>query len=500
MEMKRSARGILAVMLSVNMLIMSAAVPAFAEDLIVPEEALEADGDFLQEEKLIEEPDGDLIEGDVLEFEEEPDGGLTEKPEEDLFPVEEGDASPDLTEEAESGADILEVGEGNEGVDPGDDVFSKVSEMHNYGGTVFLEKTEWMNDEKVEFTVTPDEGYLINTIEAYYFDNNNDKMLVEDVKGPDKDGNCSFIMPSYDVQIYVEFEQIGGIINSATASFEDCIWLNFYIEVPDSIKEGAYAKIICASRPDDIAEIPVSTAAQSDDGYKFRFALYPRQIDDDVTIWLMDKNDKVLPLKNKSGTNVYPDGVIMTLGTYLNGMISEGSDSMSKLAWAARDYCYAAKKHFIGQGECPISDAVNGVTADALKDYEYQSEGNLPAGVQVNSMTVMFLTDNSFRLYLKFNEDVDPYSLEYYLDDKKTELRKRQDGWYYLTFDKVTSTMLGKEHFFQIKDSEKTYTAGVSVLTYVRSTILKSTSETMVTLAKALYLYNQEALNYFNNR
>ena len=150
MEMKRSARGILAVMLSVNMLIMSAAVPAFAEDLIVPEEALEADGDFLQEEKLIEEPDGDLIEGDVLEFEEEPDGGLTEEPEEDLFPVEEGDASLDLTEEAESGADILEVGEGNEEENPGEDsggvVYSKVSETHNYGGTVNLEKTDWMND------------------------------------------------------------------------------------------------------------------------------------------------------------------------------------------------------------------------------------------------------------------------------------------------------------------------------------------------------------------
>ena len=193
-----------------------------------------------------------------------------------------------------------------------------------------------------------------------------------------------------------------------------------------------------------------------------------RQIEDTVTIRLYTGDGQPLPLWNEAHTNDYTEtGIDYSLLRYVDYMIENGSETMKALAQAAKDYCYAAKNHFTGSAD-PLSDAVSAVTADMLSDYVSKRSGSLPQGVSIDSATAMFKSDNSFRMYLKFADGTDADSITYQLDGVDTELMTTPDGARYLTFDKVSSSALGKEHVFTICDGTATYSVTASVLTYAR--------------------------------
>ena len=295
-------------------------------------------------------------------------------------------------------------------------------------------------------------------------------------------------------------EEEFACVTSATASFNEKISLNFYVEVPESLAEGAYAVLTCGS---DKVTVQVSDAAQLNEAgkqsCKFSYTLLAKQIEDTVNIQLFDGSGTPLLFKNEAGTNDYTEkGVDMSILRYVDYMIENGSDTMKMLAQASKDYCYAAKQKFAG-GDCTISSAVNEVTLEILNDYAPVLSGTLPDGVTVDSISAMFESDNAFRLYLNFDESVNPEDLTFALDSSENtvSLQQRQDGKQYLTFTGVTSTKLGENHTFIISDGSNTYQVTVSVLSYARAVLRNSSTEKMVTLAKALYLYNQAAMKHF---
>ena len=287
-------------------------------------------------------------------------------------------------------------------------------------------------------------------------------------------------------------------IQSATVSFDEKLKLNYYIEVPEAMRDGTYAVITCG---EDQVTVYAADAQyfDTDDikGFKFSYTLLAQQIEDVVNIRIYDKNGNVMTLKNASGSRDYTEtGVDYSILRYVDYMISNGSKTMKALAQAAKDYCYAAKKHFVG-GVCPVSDAVAAVTSDDLSGYVSKRSGTMPAGVSIDSITALFGSDNSFRLYLNFS-GVDPDSLTFKLDGEETGLED-MEGKFYLTFTGIVSTKLDEEHTFTISDGTDTYDLTVSVLTYARAITGQSESATMVTLAKALYLYNVAADAHFKD-
>ena len=310
------------------------------------------------------------------------------------------------------------------------------------------------------------------------------------------------ITPTGNITLYARWEAAYAYVTAATASFNDKISLNFYIEIPEGWRNGAYAVLTCGS---DTKTVAVSETIRSKEtervGYKFSYALLAKQIEDEVTIRLYDAEGQPLPLKNEAGTNDYTEtGVPMTVLRYVNAMIEKGSDSMKALAQAAKDYGYAAKQKFSG-GSCTISSAVAGVSAGDLNAYAAEISGALPAGVEIEFITAMFESDNAFRLYLRFADTVNVEGLQFWLDDAShpLTLQTRSDGKQYLTFTGVTSTKLGEAHTFYISDESDTCSIRVSVLTYARSVLTNDATAPMKTLAQALYLYNQKALEHFTN-
>ena len=105
----------------------------------------------------------------------------------------------------------------------------------------------------------------------------------------------------------------------------------------------------------------------------------------------------------------------------------------------------------------------------------------------------MLEADNTLRLYLKFDDDVDPEGFTYAIDGNEAILNQRSDGAYYLALETgVYSNRLQDTHTYSISDGTSTYTVTSSVLTYARACAYQNNTN-LVNLGKALYLYNKAA-------
>lgn len=122
-------------------------------------------------------------------------------------------------------------------------------------------------------------------------------------------------------------------------------------------------------------------------------------------------------------------------------------------------------------------------------------EIGVPAGVGIKGAAVEFQSNNSFRLYLKFDGSVAPENYDYFVNGEATMLKTSGEK-YFLTVRNVIASKLGDEFTFTISRGEESYDVTVSVLSYARSCLLKG-GENLQNLAKALYLYNQTAIEKF---
>ena len=317
------------------------------------------------------------------------------------------------------------------------------------------------------------------------------------------DGNTTIAFTNtYDAPVVTKFV----CTRSATANFKDDIRLNLFLDYKD---EG-----VITTMPEGLTlrwtlngvteEIPITEAEHTSSGYKYTFALKAKQVEDVLNFKVVDSEGNAAPFRSFDGSKDYTSGGFnYSLFTYFDYMVDNGpSVEMRNLAKAAMDYCYAAKHNF-GYGDpdsYTVSAAVDAVTADDLSGYAAVDSQSWPEGVSFKQQTAMFETDNSYRLYMKFTNDPETASYVYTVDSTSggyEMLRYSNDYGYYLTFTGVKANKLNKVHTLKISDGTTTEQLKVSVLTYARSVILNSNEQDMVTLAKALYLYNQAAIARF---
>ena len=176
---------------------------------------------------------------------------------------------------------------------------------------------------------------------------------------------------------------------------------------------------------------------------------------------------------------------------------SAASPEMKELARALEDYGTAAQAYFNNEaGE--LRDEVRAVQPDDLKSWTTRIEGEKPRGFAGASISVLFETDNSIRLYLSFDADSEK-RLVYTIDGQETQPSSTEEGVLYLSVEGIAPDALDTEHRFTISDGEQSYSVTTSVLAYAR-TVMERGEENLANLARALYLYNRAAEAYFGRK
>ena len=296
-----------------------------------------------------------------------------------------------------------------------------------------------------------------------------------------------------------------AFLMESSASFNDSIKMNFYVDysaAAGNMPEGVQAVLTCNG---NTVKFPVAnTPYVPGKGYKISYDLVAKQVEDVVNIKLVDANDQPFLFTSKKGTRDYTvNGKDLTLREYLDYMLI--LSDWNALGQAAKDYCYAAKHEFnYGAADSySLSAAVGDVTLDQLEAYAPEKIGTMPAGVSTYQITAMFESDNSFRMYLKYDEANTEGNYTYAVDtvtsvDDPT-LLKWSDTYekHYLTFTGMYSNKLQEFHSITVSDENGSYTYNACVLTYARSVLKYETKPTLIALAQAAYLYNQAAINNF---
>ena len=135
------------------------------------------------------------------------------------------------------------------------------------------------------------------------------------------------------------------------------------------------------------------------------------------------------------------------------------------------------------------------MAAADLDPYKGVFEGTYPEGMAGRSISALFESDNTLRLYYRFGDGADPASYAYAVDGTGAQAGSSDSGWY-LEVANVPAPELDTAHAFTISKGGVTYTVRASVLTYARSSVMNGT-EARQALGKSLYLYNQAAKAYF---
>ena len=300
-----------------------------------------------------------------------------------------------------------------------------------------------------------------------------------------------------------------AFLMESSASFNDSIKMNFYVDysaAAGNMPEGVQAVLTCNG---NTVKFPVAnTPYVPGKGYKISYDLVAKQVEDVVNIKLVDANDQPFLFTSKKGTRDYTvNGKDLTLREYLDYMLI--LSDWNALGQAAMDYCYAAKQRFKygwTEGLYSFSTAVGNVTISDLDQYAPIKIGTMPTGVSTDQITAMFESDNSFRMYLKYNEANTEGNYTYAVDavtsvDDPTLLKWSDDYQkYYLTFTGVYSNMLQEYHEIKVYNNDCSYTYKACVLTYARSVLKYSSESDMITLVQALYLYNQAAVDKFKEQ
>lgn len=305
--------------------------------------------------------------------------------------------------------------------------------------------------------------------------------------------------------VHVEKEWI--VVRSVAANFAGKIGLNYYLLLPDYVREDPGAYVLFTAPNGAEERIPVSKGIlrveSEEQRYCFTYTIVAAQIQDIINIKVFDGNDNPYTIKSRKGTVDYTlSGVNYSFYDYCIDRQNNSTDAkMRALATAAIDYCTAAQIYFnhnvTNQVVLDLS-RIDTVTMDQLNQFVPVQHGTLPADIGLKSITVLFDADNSFRLYFNYYNDAKPGDFSYYVDTVEAEPHLGS-GAYYVGFNNVPSSELNTVHTITITDGNDTYSIDYSVISYARSIVKSGQNENSVHLGKAIYLYNIAATAYFKN-
>ena len=305
--------------------------------------------------------------------------------------------------------------------------------------------------------------------------------------------------PFYSEDIWTEIDdRMPAVINTVSVTFGGTLGLNYYITLGDNIKNdpGAYAEYTIGgvTKRQLVSDTTVDSKGRS----KFTCSVYAKQMNDNINFKLYNGNGVPYYIMSSKGADLTESGFDYSVAKYMSGIASSSTNSkMVKLANATLDYGAATRLYFnYNTDGATVSSDVTSVAASIFDQYKATQSGTKPTGISGVTMTVVFEADNSFRLYYKYDPSADPNSYTYYIDGKKASLQKNATG-YYLEVANIAAKNLMEVHTFTVKDSSVSYNVNASVLTYARS-LSKDSDNNKKNLAKALYLYNQAAIAYFN--
>ncbi|MGN0631193.1 MAG: hypothetical protein ACI4JN_07690, partial [Ruminococcus sp.] len=164
-------------------------------------------------------------------------------------------------------------------------------------------------------------------------------------------------------------------------------------------------------------------------------------------------------------------------------------DSMS-------NYGNAANEFFTDGGTVPAP--AEEVTADNLSNYNFTVYAM--EGITYYGSSLILQSETTIRHYFTIAEGKNISNFTFTVGGKETSLTesKNNPGYYYIDIKNISAEKLGEVYTVSINGED--VIIGYSALSYAKKVLDSSeTDDNLKNLVKALYIYNQNALDYNKN-
>ncbi len=295
-------------------------------------------------------------------------------------------------------------------------------------------------------------------------------------------------------------------LSSASLSLEGLIRLNFYTRLTDDIlnDEGAYVKFTANGNS---VNVPVSEAAETSNGYKFKYDIAAKELHDRVTIELYDGSGKAAELYNSKGEVIgtsFEYAVIDYINNVKNADEDTYSDRLVNLVKALETYGLYAQDYFGYKAENLGLDKhdVSSVTADSLEAYKPVLPKTLGNGTELAGYSLVLRSATKILVYYKADSKPDMYANG---SNGYHGLKESEDGLYYFELDDIYANELSEIRYLYVDSDDGKYGGNieVSALSYAYSALSmyegNSSKTRLCNLMRALVLYSQAAEDYFYN-
>ena len=293
-----------------------------------------------------------------------------------------------------------------------------------------------------------------------------------------------------DIKVWTKKAIISGSSATLEGNIKFSFFLNFDESVTEEDKEKAKVRFVLLN-----GKVQELTFAQAEEntayGYRFSCKLPAKEMADEVRVL------------------VYYDGVKSqeykySVMQYAMALLTQTSDTdMQKLVKTMLNYGAYAQQYFryhvstLANAELDSSEQglLETVDISRLEGFAFQPLTSTDI-IRLEDISLLLKSETTLRLYFTYAEGVAKEDLKVNSETCTPVLGQDKDGNYYIAVENIAADKLGDMHTITIRN-EKTGTeenCTVGALTYGYYALKGSSKESLHSLVRALYLYNQAAM------
>ena len=288
-----------------------------------------------------------------------------------------------------------------------------------------------------------------------------------------------------------------SFVSANTVTFKGELKLNFYLRLSSALLNdtGAYVTITAKGTE---TKIPLSQARTNGEYRIFSLPVVAKEMREAATLRLYTGVGTAAPLC-LAERDITAAGYTTSVMDYLEKAQQTSSNpKMVALAKAAADYGTAAQIYFKYKAEgLAIAPAVAAVSASQLAGFAPQYLSGKPSGITLHSASVMFKSDNALRQYFTLADGQNVSNYSFTVDGGGMSPVLSSQNRYYVALPNIAAKDLDTEHAYLVTCGSESYSFRYSPMSYAYQILQRSQDTDMINLAKALYLYNQAANDYF---
>ncbi len=413
---------------------------------------------------------------------------------------------------------IVSIGDENYMVDLTNTDPSEKEGSYTFGqdGSLFLAGGEGSIAEGYSFT----NSYGNTLTYQYSYTSSNGKVVRDslDLWGEGEDSILNLASEDYKNSEQPQPESDPCYLDAIEVSLEGEIVLRMKTILPEKFLADENARaILWSDGAEKIYTVPqlLASDADADGRYVLEYPLASAEMTKEVSLRFLNGEGEAVPVTD------YADGttaeqVTRSVLDYAALVLEKGSDEQKHLITALLTYGGYAQQYFGIDAENPAYDlltqygveipSLEAITAETID--QQQEKGGPEMGVRQTARRAFLNSATSLRVYFELdNPDmVDSFGFTLTYPENGEEKNKNfvpvyeaEKNRYYVEIASVPAAYLDNLYTITVTNEEsgETYSVTTSVLSYLRSVLETSSDDQERNLAKAMYLYNQAANDFF---